>query len=1085
MRKLLALVIAFLSITSLSAITPMWLRDVKISPNGQEIAFTYKGDIYKVPTKGGEATQLTTLPSYESSPIWSADGKKIAFASDRNGNFDVFVMASTGGVATRVTTNSSKEVPMAFTPDGKNITFYAVLQDPASSALFPTASLGEVYTVSIEGGKPQQVIATPAIDLCYNKKGDAFLYHDKKGFENKWRKHHTSSITRDIWSYSEKTKKHTQLTTWKGEDRNPVYAENQNTVYFLTERFGSFNVASFSLDNPKDVKQVSSFSTHPVRFLSIAANDMLCYTYDGEIYLQKDAAAKPHKVAITIVRDEAPELKDFKVSSGASEAVVSPDGKQIAFIYRGEVFVTAADYTTTKQITHTPEAESGLTFSADGKTLVYATTRHGSWELCKATMQRPEEMYFSNATLLKEEMILPSTKIERAYPKFSPDGKELAFVEDRAKLKVLNLKSKKVREITDGTYQYDTDGEIDFSWSPDAKWFVLRYVANGHNPYSDIGIVSSNGGTIKNITNSGYFDLEPRWVMDGTAILFLSERYGMRNQASWGSQNDVMIAFLNQEAYDKFKLSKEEYELKKEFEKEQKKAQATKAKKEKKKSKKKAEKADDKKEKETKKEVVIEWDNIEDRIVRLTPNSSDLNGAVIDKEGEKLYYLSSFEKGFDLWVLNLRDRSTKLLKKMNTGWVSMQLDKSQKHLFLLGRSMKKITLSSGTVKPISFKSTLTMDAAKEREYMFNEVCLQESKRFYNKNMHGVDWKKMTTAYRKFLPYIGNNYDFSDLLSELLGELNVSHTGSGYRPSLKGHSTASLGLLFNWDYAKKGLLIDEIIEKGPFDTATTKVKKGDIIEKIDGITIEKGMDYYPLLADKTNKKVLLSILNPSTGQRWDEVVKAMSKYKLSALLYKRWVKQRAADVEKWSNGRLGYVHIASMSDASFRTIYADILGKYNKCEGIVIDTRFNGGGRLHEDIEVLFSGNKYFTQVVRGKEACDMPSRRWNKPSIMLQCEANYSNAHGTPWVYKHCGLGKLVGMPVPGTMTSVNWITLQDRSLYFGIPVVGYRLPDGSYLENKQLEPDVKVANENNAISQGFDAQLKAAVDELLKDIAK
>ena len=196
-----------------------------------------------------------------------------------------------------------------------------------------------------------------------------------------------------------------------------------------------------------------------------------------------------------------------------------------------------------------------------------------------------------------------------------------------------------------------------------------------------------------------------------------------------------------------------------------------------------------------------------------------------------------------------------------------------------------------------------------------------------------------------------------------------------------------------------------------------------------------------------------------------------------------MKQRAADVERWSKGRLGYVHIQGMNDGSFRTVYSDILGKYYHCDGIVIDTRFNGGGRLHEDIEVLFSGEKYLTQVVRGREACDMPSRRWNKPSIMLQCEANYSNAHGTPWVYRQRGIGRLVGAPVPGTMTTVSWETLQDRSLVFGIPVVGYRQPNGVYLENSQLDPDVPVLNSPETIVRGEDTQLKTAVDELLREI--
>jgi C-terminal processing protease CtpA/Prc len=216
-----------------------------------------------------------------------------------------------------------------------------------------------------------------------------------------------------------------------------------------------------------------------------------------------------------------------------------------------------------------------------------------------------------------------------------------------------------------------------------------------------------------------------------------------------------------------------------------------------------------------------------------------------------------------------------------------------------------------------------------------------------------------------------------------------------------------------------------------------------------------------------------------------VVKPISQSNVNALLYTRWIKRREADVERLSGGRLGYVHIQSMGDPSFRSIYSDILGKFNNKEAIVIDTRFNGGGRLHEDLEVLFSGQKYFTQVIRGVEACDMPSRRWNKPSIMIVGEANYSNAHGSPWVYRHTNIGKLVGMPIPGTMTSVSWETLQDPTLVFGIPVVGYKLADGSYLENQQLEPDYKIANSPDKLVIGEDEQLKKAVEVLLEEIKK
>lgn len=1081
MKKLLTcLALSFVAASSYAA-TPLWLRDVQISPDGTEIAFCYKGDIYKVPANGGTATQLTTQASYECSPIWSPDSKQIAFASDRNGNFDLFVMSADGGAARRLTTHSASEIPSTFTTDGNYILFSASIQDPANSALFPTSAMTELYKVPVTGGRTEQVLGTPAEMVCFDKSGKTFLYQDRKGFEDEWRKHHTSSITRDVWLYDSENGKHTNLTAHAGEDRNPVFAPDGQTVYFLSERDGStFNVYSFPISSPQSLKTVTHFKTHPVRFLSMGSNGTLCYTYDGEIYTQKQGD-KPQKVKIDIIRDDQNTIADLNFSNGATSATVSPDGKQVAFIVRGEVFVTSADYNTTKQITHTPAREAGLTFSPDNRTLAYASERNGNWELYMAKIARKEEANFPNATAIEEEVLLPSDKTERTYPQFSPDGKELAFIEDRNRLMVLNLETKKVRQVTDGSTWFSTGGGFDYSWSPDGKWFTLEFIGNRHDPYSDIGMVSAQGGKIINLTNSGYTSGSPRWVLDGNAILFITERYGMRAHASWGSLNDVMLVFMNQDAYDKFRLSKEDYELQKELEKEQK--DTTETKKNDKKKGDNKEKSEEKKEEKVK-DIVVELNNIEDRIVRLTPNSSDLGSAIITKDGETLYYLSAFEGGYDLWKMNLRKKDTKLLHKMDAGWANMEMDKDGKNLFLLGsNTMQKMGTDSESLKPISYQAHVKMDLAAERDYMFNHVYKQEQKRFYNLNMHGIDWDAMTKAYRKFLPHIDNNYDFAELLSEYLGELNVSHTGGRFRPQLKGDATATLGLLYDWNHNGKGLLISEVVEKGPFDHARSKVKAGNIIEKIDGQEITPESDYSVLLNGKARKKTLVTLYNPQTKERWEEVVVPVSNGVMSDLLYARWVKQRAADVDKWSNSRLGYVHIESMGDDSFRSVYSDILGKYNNREGIVIDTRFNGGGRLHEDIEILFSGKKYFTQVVRGREACDMPSRRWNKPSIMVQCEANYSNAHGTPWVYSHQKIGKLVGMPVPGTMTSVSWETLQDPTLVFGIPVIGYRLPDGSYLENSQLEPDIKVANSPETVVKGEDTQLKAAVDELLKEI--
>lgn len=555
------------------AVTPLWMRDVRISPDGKEILFCYKGDIYKVSAKGGEAVQLTTQESYESSPVWSPDGKQIAFASDRFGNTDVFVMPANGGSARRLTTNSASEIPSAFTPDGKFIVFSASIQDPASSALFPTSAMTELYKVPAEGGKTEQILGTPAEMVCFNAAGDKFLYQDRKGFEDEWRKHHTSSITRDVWMYDMASGKHTNLTKRAGEDRNPVLSSDGKEVFFLSERNkGSFNVYSFPLDNPEQVKALTSFSTHPVRFLSLGGDGTLCYTYNGEIYTQKQGG-KPSKVNVSLTRDDQEIPATLSYTRGASEAVASPDGKQVAFIVRGEVFVTSVEYGTTKQITHTPEAEEGLSFGADNRTLVYASERDGNWQLYKAEIERKEDLNFPNATLIKEEVLLPSKTVERMYPKFSPDGKEVAFIEDRIRLKVLNLETNKVRQITDGSTWYELSGGFNYAWSPDGKWFTLEFIGNKHDPYTDIALVSADGkGELVNLTNSGYTSSSPKWTMDGNAILFTTERYGMRNHASWGSLDDVMMVFVNQDAYDKFRMSKEDYELQKELEKEQEKA---------------------------------------------------------------------------------------------------------------------------------------------------------------------------------------------------------------------------------------------------------------------------------------------------------------------------------------------------------------------------------------------------------------------------------------------------------------------------------------------------------------------------------
>lgn len=1066
LNKLTALA-ALLTAFGSTAATPLWLRDIKISPDGTRIAFTYKGDIYTVPITGGAAQRLTTDSAYETSPIWSPDGKSIAYASDRHGSADIFLIPATGGEPQRLTSFSAAETPQSFSPDGKLIYFSAAIQDPASSATFPTSRLTELYSVPTDGGAVKQVLPTPAERIAFAPDGKSFVYQDIKGMENEWRKHHTSSVTRGLWKYDLKSGRHTPLVDHAGEDRDPVISPSSSDLIFLSERDGgSMNVYSLPLNDLNATPTaLTSFSSHPVRFLSQAADGTLAFGYDGEIFTLTSGSHTPRKVKIDIIADayEAPDFQNF--SSGARDAVPSPDGEMLAFARRGDIFVSSVEFGTTKQITSTPWTESSPSWADGGRSLYFVSNRDGHNDIYCAEMTRTADPNMLYSTALTEKRVLPSKDgIERSDARVSPDGTKLAFVQNRSELMLMDLTTKKVTKLAGADLNAERSG-LQYSWSPDSKWILFTCVPHHHSPYYDIALVNADGATpeITLVTETGYFEEMPRFSPDGQAITWISERYGMRNHASWGSQYDVMAAYLTQEAFDRHNLSSEELAAVKAAEK-------------------KAKKDEKEKDSDTK-PVKIERKGLEDRTVRLTPYSSSIADAILSKDGEKIYYLSKVEKGYDLWKIDLRKGDAAIVSKLGMS-ESAHFEPMGDNLFIVTPStIKKMGFGNEKFNSVSYSGRQKIDRAAEREAMLQFVRTEEREKFYTPGMHGVDWDALVDHYSRFLPHINNYADFSEMLSELLGELNVSHTGSGYRP--KGgadEQTADLGLIYDLTYSGPGLKIAEVVKGSPLDRADSQIAAGDVIAAVNGTKLTDKTDFTSLLNGLSGKLILLEARS-AAGGHVEQTVKPISRSKMQNLLYDRWVKRNAQKVDSLSGGRLGYVHIQSMGDPSFRPMYAQVLGKHNDRDGIVIDTRWNGGGRMHEDIEVLFSGKQYLTQKVRGVETARMPSRRWNKPSIMIIGEANYSNAHGSPWVYSKTGIGKLVGMPVPGTMTSVNWVDLQEPSVYFGIPVIGYETAEGTYLENSQLEPDIKVQNAPERIAAGIDDQLETAVRELLKEI--
>lgn len=549
---------------------PLWMRYCALSPDGTTIAFTYKGDIYTVPSTGGRATQITTNPAFDTTPVWSPDGKQIAFASDRMGSLDVFVVAKEGGVPQRLTTHSGSEKPVAY-KDDKHILFTANIAPSAEDAGFPSGQFQQIYEVAVTGGRPTMFSSMPMECISINKEG-IMLYQDKKGYEDYWRKHQVSPIARDIWSYTPgKTPVYQKQTTFGGEDREPVWAPDGKSFYYLSEEKGSFNIFQRT-PGANTSKQITFHTKHPVRFLSMASEGKLCYGYNGEIYTLVPGG-QPQKVNITILSDKIDKdiIRQIR-SYGATDIAVSPKGKEVAFIMRGDVYVTSIDYKTTKQITNTPDQERDISFAPDGRTLVYSSERNGLWQLYTSTIVRKEEKQFTYATELKEERLTKSN-VASFQPQYSPDGKEIAFLENRTAIRVINLKSKAVRTVMDAKYQYSyADGDQWFQWSPDSKWILSDFIGIGGWNNKDVVLLKADGkGEMVNLTESGYSDTNAKWVLGGKAMIWNSDRSGYRSHGSWGSESDTYIMFFDVDAYNRFTMSKEDLALLEEAEKQRKK----------------------------------------------------------------------------------------------------------------------------------------------------------------------------------------------------------------------------------------------------------------------------------------------------------------------------------------------------------------------------------------------------------------------------------------------------------------------------------------------------------------------------------
>lgn len=1055
-----------------------WLRYPAISPDGKTIVFGYMGNLYKVSADGGVAMPLTVGDAHCERPVWSHDGQTIAYSSDQHGNFDVFTMPSSGGKATRITYHSADDMAYDFSPDNQQVLVGSYRDGLASSVRFPsTRFFQNTYTVPVNGGRMVLLTAAGMENARYNADGTKIAFHDKKGYEDYYRKHQTSSIARDVWIWDRNSDTYTKVTNFKGEDREPHFSSDGKSLYYTSEQSGDFNVYKKQIGTQSS-QQLTQFKNFPVRDLTVSKSNKMAFQWNGDIYTMVEGQA-PKKLNIQILNNAGYNAIVNKKINEISEFALSPNGKEIAFVSRGEVFVTGVEGKLTKRITNTPQQERMITWSPDGKKLVFAAELDNKWNIYQVTLERPEETFFYAATTLKMEPII-ATDAEEFQPKFSPDGKRLAYIENRNILKVLDLASKKTTTILPEGHNYSySDGDWDFQWSPDSKWLLVDDGKGFFAQTNTALIAVDNSQSIVYPVNSGFGEGNPKWGMGGKMMTYTSSKWGRKSLAYQGSREvDIYATFFDKDAYDEYQLTKEEFTVlkeRKEIEKKEKEEEE------------KDKKADKKKSK--KKDTVVEnlkldLENLENRRVKLTINSASTSDYILSKDGSKLYYLSSFEKGYDLWVTEPRTKETKILAKLGGTPSGIELSEDEKTIYLSNKGqLAKVNTESGKIEPISVNMEFEWNPAAERSYIYYHAWRQTKEKFYDPALHQVDWEMYRDAYAQFLPHINNNYDFQVLLSELLGELNASHTGGRYFPSVsQADKTASLGLLYDETFQGKGIKVADVIPGGPLDNLKNKIEKGDIITAINGKKINEEDNWNAFLLNLEGKNTLLTIQR--NGKVFTETIKPISLGKQQELMYQRWIKRMEFLTDSLSNGRLGYVHVQGMNDNSFREVYDKVMGANAAKEALVVDTRFNGGGWLHNDLNTFLSGNEYMKfapqgNLTKGGEPID----RWAKPSIVVMSEGNYSDAFIFPYVYKQNKIGKLVGMPVPGTGTAVWWERQIDPTIVFGIPMVATIGAEGRATENLELMPDIEVNLPYEQFLKGRDLQLETAIQALLKDL--
>ncbi len=1030
--------------------------------NKNQVVFTYAGDLYSTSDKGGIARRLTSHPGYEMFAKFSPDGKTIAFTGQYDGNTEVFTIPASGGEPTRITYTATltrddvgdrmgpNNIVMGWTPDGKYIIYRSRKQSFNDFK-------GQVFKVPATGGISEQLPFSVAGSNSFSPDGKKLAFNRVFREFRTW-KYYQGGMADDIWIYDFATEKSENITNNTAQDIFPMWAGNK--VYYLSDRDRIMNLFSYDL-TAKTSAKVTDFKDYDIKFPSVGDQNII-FENAGSLCTFNLADNKITRLSIVIGNDFLYDRKEWKdVSGSVSAADLSPNGERLIISARGEIFNTPVKQGITRNLTNSSGVhERNAGWSPDGKNIAYLSDKSGEFEI-----------YISDPKSLESARALTKNSDNYIFDfTWSPDSKSILYYDKKFCLWHVDIASGKKLKIAESEM-----GPVgSYSWSPDSKWiaFVL--------PEQGMGIIrlySIETGKVFEVTDAWYNSGSPVFSRDGKYLVFVSARtfnptYSATEwNHSYQDMNKMYLVTLNPETPSPFAPKDDQVAITGDSVKTAPAAKDTK-------------KASSK----------VDPTGISERILEIPTAAGNYYG--LELINEKLYYLfnSSETQGSRFKVFDLaKQKETELGQNMGYALSS----NGKKMLLSQGGKYGVVDIPAGKAvieESVNLSGLKVMvDKQEEWQQVFDETWRHMRDFFYDRNMHGVNWKAIYDKYKPLVKYVRHRSDLSYLLGEMIGELNVGHAyvNNGERPMPERIPMGLLGARLS--KAESGYFrIDKIMEgaswspelRSPLTEAGVSVKTGDYITAVDGQTVKGIADIYQLLIGKANQLIELMVSSSADGSNAKPcLVKTIGSE--SSLIYYDWVQENTRKVNEATNGDVGYIHIPDMGVTGLNEFVKHYYPQLTK-KALIIDDRGNGGGNVSPMIiERLQREITYATVAANQKKGSVNPSGTFTGPKITLIDRYSASDGDLFPYRFKKLQLGKLVGVRTWGGVVGYSGqIPCIDGGSIITPSFAPYAA-DGSgfIIEGHGVDPDVIIDNDPHEEYKGIDRQLDKAIELIREDM--